>query len=59
MKNQQDVSLIGIPGFWQESSGQVRLWKMVNYDHPFVIIPYRDGNGFIQACQLRTADEYT
>ena len=52
-----DVSLIGIPGFWQEPDGRVRLWKKVNYDHPFLIIPYRDAEGRIQACQLRASSE--
>jgi len=52
-----DVPLIGIPGFWQEPNGRVRLWKKVNYDHPFLIIPYRDAEGRIQACQLRAAGE--
>ncbi|HXG64391.1 MAG TPA: hypothetical protein VNO70_04745 [Blastocatellia bacterium] len=52
-----DVPLIGIPGFWQELNGRVKLWKKVNYEHPFLIIPYRDAGGRIQACQLRAAGE--
>jgi hypothetical protein len=59
VQNRRDVPLIGIPGFWQEPSGRVWLWKKVNYDHPFLIIPYRDGEGRIQACQLRAAGENT
>ena len=55
----KDVPLIGIPGFWQEPDRRVRLWKKINYDHPFLIIPYRDANGRIQACQLRAAGEDT
>lgn len=58
-QNHRDVPLIGIPGFWQELNGRVRLWKKVNYDHPFLIIPYCDGEGRIQACQLRAAGEDT
>lgn len=27
--------------------------EKMNYDQPFLIIPYRDGEGRIQACQLR------
>jgi hypothetical protein len=53
----QDEPLIGIPGFWRESDGRVWLWKKVNYDQPFLIIPYRDGEGRIRACQLRAAGE--
>lgn len=52
-----DVQLIGIPGFWQEPNGRVRLWKKVNYDRPFLIIPYCDAEGRIQACQLRGTGE--
>jgi hypothetical protein len=58
-ESQHYVPLIGIPGFWQEPSGRVRLWKKVNYEHPFLIIPYRDNEGRIQACQLRAAGEDT
>jgi len=54
---QRDVPLIGIPGFWQEPNGRVRLWKKVDYEIPFLIIPYCDGEGSIQACQLRAAGE--
>jgi len=56
-ESQRDMPLIGIPGFWQEPGGRVRLWRKVNYDHPFLIIPYRAGEGRIQACQLRAGDE--
>jgi hypothetical protein len=55
----RDVPLVGIPGFWQEPNGRVRLWKKVNYDYPFLIIPYRDAEARIQACQLRAAGEDT
>ena len=56
-ESQRDMLLIGIPGFWQEARGRVRLWKKVNYKHPFLIIPYRDGEGRIQACQLRAGGD--
>ncbi len=57
--DRKDEPLIGVPGFWREANGRVWLWKKVNYDHPFLIIPYRDGQGHIQACQLRSAGEVT
>ena len=57
VQSRRDMPLIGIPGFWQESSGRVRLWKRVNYKHPFLIVPYRDHEGRIQACQLRAVGE--
>jgi hypothetical protein len=54
---QPNEPLVGIPGFWQEPGGKVRFWKKVNYDYPFLVIPYRDGEGRIQACQLRAGSE--
>ena len=47
------AELVGIPGFWQESSGAVHIWKAHNYLMPILVIPYRDADGLIQACQLR------
>lgn len=57
VESQRNVLLTGIPGFWQAPGGRVRLWKKVNFDHPFLIIPYRDREGRIQACQLRAGGE--
>ncbi|HZS47938.1 MAG TPA: hypothetical protein VFC63_22905 [Blastocatellia bacterium] len=54
LKQQQISPLIGVPGFWQES-GRVRLWKKIDYEYPFLVIPYRDAEGRIQACQLRSS----
>jgi hypothetical protein len=51
--------LIGIPGFWQDASGRVRLWKKTDYGFPFLVIPYRSAEGYIQACQLRSSDPET
>lgn len=45
--------VIGVPGFWQDESGIVQLWKDRDYNMPLLVIPYRDGQGRIQACQLR------
>jgi len=47
------TSVIGVPGFWQDESGIVQLWKDLDYNMPLLVIPYRDGKGLIQACQLR------
>jgi hypothetical protein len=48
-----NAELVGIPGFWQEPSGAVHIWKARNYLMPILVIPYRDENGLIQACQMR------
>ncbi len=45
--------MLGIPGFWQERSGVVHIWKPRNYLMPLLVIPYKDANGLIQACQIR------
>jgi hypothetical protein len=47
------VELIGIPGFWQEPSGDFHIWKPRNYFMPILVIPYRNADGLIQACQIR------
>jgi hypothetical protein len=45
--------VIGVPGFWQDESAIVQLWKPRDYNMPLLVIPYRDDQGRIQACQLR------
>jgi len=45
--------VVGVPGFWQDESGNVQLWTPRDYNMPLLVIPYRDDQGRIQACQLR------
>ncbi len=47
------AELAGIPGFWQEPTGEVNIWKARNYLMPILVITYRNANGLIQACQMR------
>lgn len=47
------AGVIGIPGFWQEPSGMVHVWKPRDYHMPMLVIPYKDAEGMIQACQIR------
>lgn len=47
------AGVLGIPGFWQEVSGAVHIWKPCNYLMPLLVIPYKDASGLIQACQIR------
>jgi len=47
------AGVVGIPGFWQEPSGMVHIWKPRSYRMPILVIPYHDAEGFIQACQIR------
>jgi hypothetical protein len=46
--------VIGVPGFWQDEAGNVQLWQPRDYNMPLLGIPYRDDQGRIQACQLRS-----
>ena len=48
-----NAELGGIPGFWEEPSGAVHIWKPRTYLMPILVIPYRDANGLTQACQMR------
>jgi len=47
------AGVVGMPGFWQDSAGIVRLWKSRDYKEPLLVVPYKDVQGRIQACQLR------
>lgn len=47
------AGVVGIPGFWQEPSGMVQIWKPRNYRMPILVIPYKSSEGLIQACQIR------
>lgn len=47
------AGVVGIPGFWQEPSGMVHIWKPRNYRMPILVIPYKSSEGLIQACQIR------
>jgi hypothetical protein len=49
---QIDDSLRGVPGFWEDARG-FHLWKEADYPAPRLLIPVRDGQGRIQACQMR------
>ncbi|MEK6278994.1 MAG: hypothetical protein AABN95_01435 [Acidobacteriota bacterium] len=47
------AATIGVPGLWQDENGNVQLWNPRDYNMPLLVIPYRDDQGRIQACQLR------
>lgn len=48
------TTLGGIPGFWRDHNGW-HLWTRANYAQPRLLIPCRDSNGLIQACQMRSS----
>ncbi len=45
--------IIGVPGFWLDSDSQPQIWKERNYQMPLLVIPYKNAQGRIQACQMR------
>lgn len=47
------AAVIGVPGFWEGPGGCPRLGRSSDYKRPALVIPYRDRQGMIQACQLR------
>lgn len=47
------AGVVRVPGFWQDEPGIVQLWKPRDYNMPLLVIPYRNEQGRIQACQLR------
>lgn len=47
------AAVLGVPGFWEGHAGRPRLGRAVDYKRPALVIPYRDRQGLIQACQLR------
>ena len=49
----QKSGLTGVPGFWVDKSGSSRLWIGKDFSESMLLIPYRNPNGFIQACQIR------
>lgn len=46
-------ALIHVSGFWQDEYGNLQLWNARDCNMPLLLVPYRDGQGRIQACQLR------
>ena len=47
------AALIHVPGFWQDESGNLQLWNARDCNMPLLLVPYRDDQGRVQACQLR------
>jgi hypothetical protein len=47
------AAILGVPGFWEGPGGRPRLGRASEYKRPALVIPYRDHQGMIQACQLR------
>lgn len=47
------AGVVGVPGFWQEPTGAVQLWTEGDEPAPSLVIPYRDLEGMIHACQFR------
>ncbi|HMQ05609.1 MAG TPA: hypothetical protein PKD26_16955 [Pyrinomonadaceae bacterium] len=44
----------GVPGFWRDSNGGLRLGNDFDSRDEMLLIPFYDPHGLIQACQIRT-----
>ena len=54
-KMHQGCGVIGVPGFWLKRGTRAKIGRDYDYKRPALIIPYREKQGLIQACQLRFA----
>lgn len=46
-------SFAGIPGFWMDANGGLRLWGTVDSNAELMLIPFVGADGLVQACQIR------
>lgn len=46
-------SFEGIPGFWRDSSGSLRLWSEHDLFDDLMLIPFVGPDGLIRGCQIR------
>ena len=53
VKEYEDISFEGIPGFWKDAAGDWRLWNGFDSNVELLLIPFIGRNGLIQACQIR------
>ena len=47
--------IIGVPGLWLKRGVRAKLGRDYDYKRPALVIPYRNEQGLIGACQLRFA----
>ncbi len=47
------ASFHGIPGFWMDATGSLRLWNKFDSNDDMMLIPFTGPNGLICACQIR------
>lgn len=43
----------GIPGFWKDAAGSLRLWSKFDSNDNLMLIPFIGPDGLIRACQIR------
>lgn len=52
----REISFTGVPGFWLDSDGNPRLGIDGEYHADMLLIPFRDSNGLIRGCQLKSVE---
>lgn len=53
MANEGILSFEGVPGFWIDAYGRLRLWSEHDSFDDLMLIPFVGSNGLIRACQIR------
>lgn len=51
--NEEVRSFEGIPGFWRDANGGLRLWSEHDSFDDLLLIPFVGPDGLIRACQIR------
>lgn len=51
--NGKQLSFAGIPGFWRDTRGTLRLWSEQDSFDDLMLIPFVGSDGLIRACQIR------
>jgi hypothetical protein len=46
-------SIDGIPGFWRDAKGRLRLWSEKDSFDDLILIPFVGSDGLVRACQIR------
>jgi hypothetical protein len=50
---EKQLSFVGVPGFWRDTRGKLRLWSEQDSFDDLMLIPFVGSDGLIRACQIR------
>jgi hypothetical protein len=52
-RERHPISFAGVPGFWKDKNGELRLWSRKDSVEDLMLIPFVGSDGLIRACQIR------